>query len=162
MRVYCIEDGIIYNDRFDAAKKLNCHPDTIYSMCVGEHYTFQGKHYIYYENYLKMTQKEIQELLLKGLKYRKDKRVLCKTTGILFEKQTYAEKYYNLSQGNIHSACNRKNGSFGIYNGNRLKWMWYSDFVNLSQDEQMKIIIDNKDTLEEGSLLFDLFKYSKN
>lgn len=156
--VYCIEDDKIYKDRFECAKLLNCSPSSIYYVCHGGGYSFHGKHFLYYYDYLKKSEEEIKELLSKGKIYRSDKSVLCLITGLKFESPRSAAKFYNYKYvENINNCCNKIQKRAAKYNDIYLQWMWYMDYMNLSTDKQKEILLNNYRTFEEGSFLMQQY-----
>ena len=159
-RVYCIEDKVIYNDRFDAANKLNCQPGTIWRVCCGDTYTLYGKHYVYYEEYLKMSEEEVKELLSKGNKnYHEDRRVICKNTGELYQNASEAaQKIGYKHPENINNSCNGVQRSAGQINGKSLQWIWHRNFIKLPLSEQLQLALQSKDTLIQDSYLYNLLQ----
>lgn len=162
-KVYCLEDNYLYNDKFEAAKKLGCNPATILSVCKGIISTYHGKHFVYYEKYLQMSQNDITTLLSKGImNYRDDKRVLCINNGNIYNRALDAARYFNYKHAsNIYNACNGLIHSAGRYNNQKLQWMWYTDFISLPSEQQIQIVLNNKETLQEGSFLYDLLNNQK-
>ena len=157
-KIYCIEDKTIFTDKYELAKLLNVKPKSVWRVCTGRSYTLKGKHYVYYENFLNMTEQEIKELLNKDRYYRaQDMKVLCITTGNLYINATNAINSTPLkSIGCIITVCNGKKKYYGKLNDVSLRWMWYRDFIQLPLSEQLKIAEQNKETLVEGSFLYTL------
>jgi len=56
------------------------------------------------------------------------KKVICITTGQIFDSLTEASKYYNIAQSNIMFCCKGKTNSCGKLNdGTRLQWKYYNE-----------------------------------
>jgi len=65
--------------------------------------------------------------------YGHNHKVVCLTTGEIFESQTVAAKEYKLiNGGNIGSCCNKKAKSAGKHpdTGEPLRWMHYAEYVS--------------------------------
>ena len=161
-KVYCIEDDTVYNDYYEAAQIIGCHPASVYKACTGSIKTLHGKHYIYYEKYTLMDKNEIQKILSSNsFHFHDDKRVICLTTGLVFTSAINAIKIYNISKSSIYGNLAGKRQHGGRMNNIQLQWLWYTDFTALPPHEQLQIALDNKETLQEGSYLFELL-YGNN
>lgn len=67
----------------------------------------------------------------KGIKSYKCKKVICITTGEIFDYMKQACKKYNMHTGNITRCCKGKRKHCGkLPNGTKLKWMYYEDYLN--------------------------------
>ena len=62
-------------------------------------------------------------------------KVICLTTGKIFDCIKYGAEYYNLkSGGSIGQCCKGKIKSSGkLSDGTKLTWMYYEDYLNLSK-----------------------------
>ena len=72
----------------------------------------------------------------KETKRKMSKKVVCITTGKIFNSQSEAAIYYNVVQNNISLCCKRELKSAGKLNGERLKWKFlenydYNDFKGI-------------------------------
>ena len=160
-KVYCIEDNIIYNDYYEVAKAIGCHPASVSRTCTGKSKTLHGKHYIYYEKYLCMTEDEIQNILsYRNDSFHEDTRLICLTTGDIFHSVTNAVMSYNISKTSIYRNLSGMYKHGGRKNNIQLQWLWYTDFTALPPHEQLQIALDNKETLQEGSFLYELLYYN--
>ena len=63
-------------------------------------------------------------------KLKMSKKVICVTTGEIFNSQTCASNYYNVAQCSISYCCREKLKSAGKLNGMRLKWKYVEDYNN--------------------------------
>lgn len=62
-KVICLETKEIYETRREASSYLKCSPDTIRKVCAGQNKFFQGKHWMYHEDYIKATPEEINSIM---------------------------------------------------------------------------------------------------
>lgn len=144
-KIYCIEDNAIYDGAMDVKEKLNLKRETgLYRVCNYAHsiinnindredkkaLTFYGKHYIWFDDYQKMSVDDINNYLKQCIpsKYRK---VICITTGKIFDSVTDGAKYYNCIATNIHKCCNGKHKSCGqLLDGTKLQWKYYDEHID--------------------------------
>ena len=64
-----------------------------------------------------------------------NKKVICVTTGKIFNSQTEASNYYNIVQKNISDCCRYKRKSAGKYNGQKLQWKYLEN-----DDNDLKVV----------------------
>ena len=67
-------------------------------------------------------------------------KVICITTGEIFNSMTEASLYYKIDSSNINVCCKGKRNFTGKLNGVPLRWMYLSDFEKLSSEEREKIL----------------------
>ncbi len=61
----------------------------------------------------------------------RSRKVICITTGEIFDKMSYAaDKYHNGNMTGIHNCCNLEFTSIISSSGKRLQWLYYEDYVN--------------------------------
>ena len=73
----------------------------------------------------------------------RNKKVICITTGKIFNNIMDASRYYGASNTTISKVCKglkRYKTSGTLKDGTKLKWMFYDDFLNLSKHEQQNIL----------------------
>lgn len=100
----------------------------------GEHYYF-----MYYDEYLNSSEEEIKN----RMNSNKDKRVICLNTLEIFPTIKSAKDKYNICS--VSDCCRGRIKSCGKINGEKLVWMYYKDYLLLSEDEvKDKIKIANK------------------
>ena len=59
------------------------------------------------------------------------KKVICTTTGKIFNSQTEASNYYNVVQNNISCCCRGELKSAGkLSDGTKLQWKFLEDYDN--------------------------------
>lgn len=176
-KVYDHDTGIIYNGAIECAKKLNTYNQLVYNCCNhkvtirkrllenGEevthpylHRTANGHHLFWLEEYNNLTQEEI-EYYINPTRYKgnkkaflnskpKTRKVVCVTTGEVFEQIKVAGEKYGLKNPygicEVCSGVGKKKSAGKLEDGTPLKWMYYEDFLNLSQEEQNEILSRNK------------------
>ena len=64
------------------------------------------------------------------LSKKASKKVICITTGKIFNSQKEANDYYNVAQSAISNCCRGKLKSAGKLNSMRLKWKYVEDYNN--------------------------------
>ena len=153
-KVYCLDDDIVFDNTNDAAKYVNSNRRIIATCCSMKNYklkngqinrkkTVGGKHFLWYDEYIEMTDEKIKDYLLfcdniqldkekiSGKNHYRAKKVICTTTNEVFDTITDAVKKYPCTNtGNIALVCNGKRHYTGkLPDGTRLCWMYYKDYV---------------------------------
>ena len=142
-KVYCIEENKIYNSTKELAGEWNVPYEHIYKVCNKTNKgvrSLKGKHLLWHDEYLKMSEKDVKDYLewCKDIRYKK---VICLTTNKIFDNLTEAGNYYNCNKGVIGQCCKGKNKSAGkLKDGTKLKWMYLSKWEQMSKQEQQKIL----------------------
>ena len=142
-KVYCIEENKIYNSTKELASEWNVPYEHIYKVCNKTNKgvrSLKGKHLLWHDEYLKMSEKDVKDYLewCKDIRYKK---VICLTTNKIFDNLTEAGNYYNCNKGVIGQCCKGKNKSAGkLKDGTKLKWMYLSKWEQMSKQEQQKIL----------------------
>lgn len=108
--------------------------------------TVKGHHLFWFDEYKNMTEEEISSVVNRENKGYK--KVICLTTNKVFNTIVDGGREYNMnSPKNIGATCQGKTKSAGkLLDGTPLKWMYYEDFLKLSQEEQNEILSKNKDS----------------
>lgn len=136
-RVYCLEEGKIYNSVGEVASAFGVSTSSIYAACIRRKtLTKRGtyepsiklvkeKRFLWYDDYLKMTDQEIIDYI-NSTKNKHKRRVICLTTNRIFETLKDAAKFYNISSSSdILYCCKEKLKHAGrLENGTRLKWSY--------------------------------------
>lgn len=153
-KVYCLEDNILYNSIEEITRKHNVSRTRVSGVCNHVYTHTKGFHFLWEEEYKQSTKEELE--FLKSLTPKPiSKKVVCITTGELFDMMTYASNKYGLkSVTSITNVCNGKKKSAGkLSDGTPLKWMYYEDFLKLSQEEQNEILSRNQESSNDGSFI---------
>ena len=98
--------------------------------------------WVYYKDFLEMTEEEIENKLKQANKKRlgKDspsaKAVINLTTMKIFDTAKEGAEYYGVIGSNITKCCKRKADSCGqLEDGTPLVWVHYKDFLNMTEEE---------------------------
>lgn len=114
----------------DASNILNINYGNIRECCKNERIIAGGYKWIYYEDYIRMSKEEISD----KLKFKEDKKIICITTGDIFDNVTFARQYCNVSvSSHINACCRGEAKSAGKHpiTGEYLKWMYLEDYIKL-------------------------------
>lgn len=159
-KIFCIEENKIYDSVDDLHKKWGAPRSQIYYVCnhktsyrkiiennelkirTCNYQTVCGKHLLWYDEYLNMSEEDIQDFLNKNVKsfYKK---VICITTGKVFETIADAKRYYNLTV-DISGCCKGRIKHAGkLPSGKKLQWMYYDDYLKTLENEQEELSDEN-------------------
>lgn len=157
-QIYDLDEQERYNSAYEYSKIHQCDVVTVYHCCNhdikkskyikknGEisYYerqtrTVKGHHLLWYDEYLNMSQQDLSEYLQHNVNKHLIK-VICITTNQIFNSLSEASVFYKANINGICACCKGKNKTAGKFNGVPLKWMYLSDFENLSQDEQNRLL----------------------
>lgn len=131
--VVCLNTGKIYKNKKEATKDVNLkYSDGILKYLngnsefagIGENGEFLK--WATYEDYSKMTDEEIQEILNKPVLNHTP--LHCITTNKYFRDASSAAKYYNLHVSGLHKCCRGEYQTCGKYNGEKLKWEYDTQY----------------------------------
>lgn len=93
------------------------------------------------EEEIEGIKKKLSEIQL-GEKHHQATKVICTTTGRVFDYIKQGAEFYGCWHTGITQCCRGKRKSNGSFNGKPLKWMYYSDYVNLTEEEREKVLFD--------------------
>lgn len=151
-KVYCIETDTVYDGVYYAAKVLSLDASKIYDVCNKKQtlkkYTLKngesklrtstslttgGKHFMWYDEYLNISNDELKFILEYDSSNRK--KIICMTTKKIFESIKEASLYYKCGSSGICNCCKNKRKTCGqLPNGTKLKWMYYEDYIKNCND----------------------------
>lgn len=104
----------------------------------------RGHHLLWLDEYEKMSEEEIIQYLNEN-KHKSYKKVICITTNKIFDSIANASRFYSINSSDISRCCRGKIHTSGKLSDNTpLKWMYYDKFLELSQEEQDKLLSENK------------------
>ena len=66
------------------------------------------------------------------------------TTGEIFDSITEASKKYNIQASCISKCCRGKQAYSGIYNEEKMIWMYYDNYIKLNGDTSKYVLRENK------------------
>ena len=153
-KIYCIETDTIYDGANDVCKKLKIKsPNPIYKLCNKQEKSksVNGYHFLWYDKYINMTQKDIDEFMDYCSDNYNHKVIICLETKEIFDTCTEAANKYATSEisgtSNIVRACrNVGMTSYCTEDGLSLHWMYYDEYLTKTQQE----IYDIKHTFGEA------------
>lgn len=70
--------------------------------------------------------------------------IYCLTTGEIFDSITEASKKYNIQASCISKCCRGKQAYSGIYNEEKMIWMYYDNYIKLNGDTSKYVLRENK------------------
>lgn len=129
-KVVCLNTKEIFEKMKDATKKYPSTSLSGISQCCNKIYKTSGNIngekliWMYYEEYKNKTEEEIYEHIENCLINKKNKTVLCVTTGEIFDSIQYASLKYNIKASNITMCCQGKYNYAGKINENILIWKY--------------------------------------
>ena len=143
---YCVDDSEIIEDINCYAKIHGFHQSSIYKCCNGQCNTLYNKIYMWYDDYIKLSSKEITTIVEQkrfiskkyymgklNKKNKQRKSVVCTNFKMLFNSALSASIYFGVSDCNISRCCSGKRQSAGKYNGEKLIWKYSNDVDNLEE-----------------------------
>lgn len=142
---YCITDNEVIKNIVKYAKDNNIDYSPIYRCCDGNYPIYRNKIYMWYDEYIELTDKEIK----KHIKKREEnamiiKKVVCINYKLLFNSTKYGGLYLGINKSSIIQCCNNNRKSAGkSQTGEKLIWKYVSDIDNLDNytlisDEECK------------------------
>ena len=159
-KVICVNTKEIFNTIKDAEDYYNV--DGIGNCCEGKTHS-AGKHkesneklfWLFYEDYEKMTDEDINKFLSDKLKYEMTndsfgKPVVCITTGETFMTAMDASRKYEVADNGIRFCCQGKlNTSGRLEDGTPLRWVYWEDYIKMTDDEIGKIKNSEKSRIKK-------------
>lgn len=152
-KIYCIEDDIVYNDVSEISHLYNLNEGSIYASCKS-YYKLYNKHYLYYDDYLRKTDEEINEILKKSITRHTDSRIILLNNLSIFNSVTEASHKTNISPSVIvQNAAQITKTTKGNIDGYPMIFMYYSDYLNSTKEDIDKIF--NKPMMEHGIICLE-------
>lgn len=161
--VVCLNTNEIFETISYAVKKIGGNIACIYECCNSRR-EYSGKTkdgepltWMFLEDYKKATKEDIENKLNKA--YRYDTRVICITTGLIFENYQKAGLYYNINETGIRKCCRGKYSSAGkLEDGTPLIWEKFITYKKMTKADIDKKIEKIKN-LNKGE---NHWNYNKN
>lgn len=149
--VICLNTREVFINLNEAGKKYNINPNGISHCCKGlRNRKTAGKlpdgtklMWLFKEDYDKKTEAEIEEILnSKNKKKVGASKVICLNTLEIFDSIKLARSKYPTAKS-ITDCCRHICRSSGIdKNGNKLKWLYYDEYILLTEEEINEILQD--------------------
>ena len=140
-RVVCLNNGEIYENAKYLEDKFGFFESNISACCREEtksaYQNENGEKLVwrYYENYVNMTEEDIQNALDNAYATNGEK-VVCLNTREVFDNARYGAEKYNISdEDGIRDCCRNDQSYCGkLPNGTPLVWRYYEDYLNMSEE----------------------------
>ena len=146
--VVCLNNSICFLGLKSASEYIGKHYTGISSNIAGKTLSCgvlnNGEKAVWatYEDYKKMSTEEIKSKVFKAQNSNKlddnyrARKIICITTGEIFNSITEAGVKYNCSRSHISSCCNKKRKHCGkLEDGTKLEWMYCNEYIsNLSEE----------------------------
>lgn len=102
-----------------------------------------AKHPMYGKHHSEKVRKRLSEcnkgkVIPTEVRRKIGKRVICINTLEIFGTCSEASRKYNINISNISACCLNKRKSAGIINNNKAMWMYYEDYLKLSQKDKLE------------------------
>lgn len=145
-----VDTLMIYNSAQEISNKYDVSKELIYASCNKVKKNIKKHCYLYYDEYLKMSEEEIKKHIEWAFSNDTYTEVICLNSLIVFKSIADAKSYYNI-KANIVACCKGERKSAGkLPDGTKLHWMYYKDYLKLSnkekQDLENKYKIKNKES----------------
>lgn len=132
--VICLETGKIYAAISEASRDTGAKTTNISACCTGKNKYNHGYHWLFKEDYDKLSKNEIDEILFT---FNDCQQVVCLETDKKYISVFEAAKDTDMHHTTILECCyKKKNEAKGLH------WVFYKDYLNL--DEEQKYDILNK------------------
>lgn len=120
---YCIEDDEIIKDIYS-------YNPYIYTVCNKECRHFKCKHYLYYDEYIKMSKDEILDYISHRLDSDSCRPKVCLNTNQLFTTIKDITSWCGVKSG-IRLCCNGRQRHAGYHpiTGEKLRWQYLKDYI---------------------------------
>lgn len=147
-KVYCIDNDTIYDSAEDVCLDLGIYGKTqIYNVCnQTRQHVAEGYHFLWYDDYAKMSKQEIDEYVYKcdnPIEYR---RIVCLETMEIFDKPNDACLKYGEFKNvpMIIRACKEMRPALKDEFGNKLHWMYYDEYLEKIENGEKIIYHKNQ------------------
>ncbi len=133
--VVCLETGVWYESAAAAAKEIGCCDSIIGKACKQESHYAYGKHWMFEDEYSRLSDEEITHVLTlrAGMVVRP---VVCLETGVRYKNGGDAERAVGCRCGGIvvQAAKSEKHYAAGFH------WMFEDEYKKLSDEEVARIL----------------------
>lgn len=126
-QIFCIEENKVYESANKIMSEWGLKRNSgIYQCCnkMKGYNMVRGKHLLWYDEYLTMTNDEVERYVLERMGHIK--KVLCVNTSEIFENAVCASRKYSAHPSHILECCKGKRKSAGKLNGCPMLWRYAS------------------------------------
>lgn len=143
IKVVCLNSNEIFNSMKEASAKYNIGARSISRCCKNKalsagRYNNEKLVWMYYKDYITKSDDEIRQYIdNKKLIPYNSKKIICLTTGEIFNTIKDASEWCNMSSVSTISACLSKKYKYAgkhPVSGEKLKWMHYEDYIKLNNN----------------------------
>ena len=158
-QVYDIEENKVYKSAIDYSETHKVQKTIVYSCCNHKTirnkmilkngdvayyesivHTVCGHHLMWLDEYKKMTDEDLSNYLTQ-CENKTYTKVVCLTTGEIFDSIAEASRLFKTEKSGISHCCQgRQNTTFSKEYSIFLQWMYYKDFLELPQEKQNEIL----------------------
>ena len=132
--IVCLNNNCLYKTALDCTEFAGIKRGDTITDCAKGLCDYSGIHkqtgqflkWKYYEDYIKLSKQEIEEILNKPVLNHIP--LHCITTNKYFRDTSSAAKYYNLHVSGLHKCCRGEYKTCGKYNGQKLKWEYDTQY----------------------------------
>lgn len=131
-KIICINDNKIFDSIIEASDFYEIPYKNIAQVLLGKSkFTVEENgRYLQFEYYESGKEYRLKEIEANNIKT--PKRVICLTTGKVFESMHQASKVMGVNQGKISMVCNGKRQTTGqLPDGTKLKWAFYDERLSM-------------------------------
>ena len=149
-KVYCIETNTVYRSVKEVCMEFNIKSEnSVRDVCHRKYMSTHKLHFLWYEDYVKMSEQDIIDYYESCKFHTYKKRVICLNTMEVFDTSLEAAKKYSgnkyINKGeNIHRACKTGSYAYILNDGTKLRWMYYEDYLQKVKEYGIESIQNNK------------------
>lgn len=114
-------------------EKYNLQDTHIYRCCNRKEKSLNDKHYLWYEDYQNTQEKDLEQYLEWAL-HNNSKKIICINTLEIFNTMTEACLKYNINSHSLLTRCCQGKANYAGKHpetGEKLKWMYYKEYLNV-------------------------------
>lgn len=159
-KVICLNNMQIFNTTVDASRYAEVSDVSIQSCCNGKTYTsgidkITGEK-LQWEYYNPQKHYVLKEIKRKN-NHPNTRKVICYTTGEIFNSAKEASQKYNISDGGIRTCCNFQYSTYGtLSDGTRLQWFYYDYYISENFDITKHPIKNKNSDIKKCVFMYNL------
>lgn len=141
-KIICLNNRKVYNCIKEASDMLQVNRSTISHICMNNNRNkmVKGFGFYYYDEFMKLTLEEQNDLINKFFDYRnsyfvEDRRCVCLETGKYYEGVVHAGKETGIYQMDISACCKHK-----MKHAKNFHWLFADEYERLTEKEIFYII----------------------